>query len=187
LSLAANNIQNQCLSSSEGQSKCESELRCIMPRRIQMPQPKDPTRPQSSRGGYTSTGSPALEQFDPVAPQSWLLPPPSRAASGAPSTLSSGSLLSASNCLHYLPRGSPHSSVQTSVCALRNSCMGSTHGSIESLSAFTGNIAARMGTPPGAPNAFEAHMVLVRCPAPKRAPCRSLRPSLVRSPCEHGV
>ena len=178
---AAASPQRKCLSPSEGRSQCASELGDLIPKRRKLLLSKDPARPQSSRGGHTS--SPASERFASVGPHSGV----QRQGSVGPlSRTGSFDFLPAG---HALPPRLSASSLRLVAlgfeCAQGHSRMASAHGSIpESLSAFTGGEAVmRMGTPPGASNAFEAHGLLVRCPAPRRptAPAPRCPPSALAS------
>jgi len=163
-----------CLSSSEGRSQCASEIRGLAPKGLNLLLRKDPARPQSSRGGCTSSGSPASELFASVG-----LRMERQGSFGAASTTGSSGNLSG----NFLPPRLPGSrsrfvTLQGSECPQGFSRMGSAHGSMSSsLSAFASQAALRMGTPPGASNAFEAHGLLVKCPAPKRA--TELAPSML--------
>ena len=159
--------KSECLSSSEGQSLCASEIRGLVPKRIKLPLPKNPGRPQSSRGSDTSHRSPGASSECFSSVPSWprrpgSLGPPSTTGSSimwAPGSFPPPRLLSSRHVDHG------------SECGQGHSRMGSTHGSIsESLSSFMGQSRSGMGTPPCAPNAFEAHQVLVKCPAPRRGP-----------------
>ena len=163
-------------SSSEGRSQCASELRGLVPKRIKLLYRKDPARPQSSRGSDTSPG--ASECLASVP--SWPTPGAGSSSLGPRSTAGSANMWAPGS--FPPPRLlSSRSVAHGSECGQGHSRMGSTHGSIsESLSSFTGQAAMRCGTPPGAPDAFEAHGVLVKCPAPKRLPV--LAPSGLSAP-----
>jgi len=72
------------------------------------------------------------------------------------------------------PEGSAYGTHASSLGLGRHLHAGSRNPSQGSLSSFGGSIRAdsalghRLETPPGAPNAHEAHLLLVACPAPRR-------------------
>lgn len=169
------------------ESKCASSTGSLeeKKKRMKPPQPRNPFDGRESRSGrpyprWTRSGKRDLAQMGDEK----LLCDESSLSSGSftrprrPPSSTGGS----SSFVWPDRPGSALSLGHDSQRAEGLSRMGSSHNMLESPSSFADRAAALEGrsTPPGAPTAFEAHTLLVKCPAPK-----PLRQGAARTPFAH--
>ena len=165
-------------------SEEEDELGGLELRLIKLPKQRDPVRPQSSRGGDSPRGSDSPRGGDSLLDG----PSPRLPLAAAP-------LLRSLRSLHGQPGGPevrlrPPSCTPSSVfghhpasrpgSALKSAYSSGSRSSLSlsGMSTLSNNLASRPSrtsteTPPCSSNAFEAHAMLVRCPAPRRPAVQS--------------
>ena len=144
--------------SSEGPS---SELGDFDLRLMKLPKANDPVRPQSSRGGGSRAGDSLLGDTSP-RPRLGVVPPLLRS-------------LRLYDDVRFRPPSSLLGHCPASLAGASSS-LKSVRSSPHDLNLTSRPPRTSTETPPGVPNAFEAHAMLVRCPAPRR-PARFMRPS----------
>ena len=181
-------------------SEEEDELGGLELRLIKLPKQRDPVRPQSSRGGGSHRGSDSPRGGDsprgsdsPRGGDSLLDGDGSSPRPRLP--LAAPPLLRSLRSLHGQP-GGPEVRLRPPSCtpsSVFGHCPASRPGSalksvyssgsrsslsISGMSTLSSNLASRPSrtsteTPPCSSNAFEAHAMLVRCPAPRRPAVQS--------------
>ena len=188
-SLALEARRSPALSSEE-----EDELGGFELRLIKLPKQRDPVRPRSSRGGDSRCGDSPRGSDSPFRGGDSLLDCDS--SSPRPRLpLAAPPLLRSLRSLHGQP-GGPEVRVRPPSCtpsSVFGHCPASRPGSalrsvyssgsrsslsISGMSTLSYNLATRPSrtsteTPPCSSNAFEAHSMLVRCPAPRRPAVQS--------------
>jgi len=173
---------------SPGLSSEEDELGGLELSLIKLPKQRDPVRPQSSRGGDSPRDSDSPRGGDSLLDGNGSSPRPRLPLAAPP-------LLRSLRSLHGQP-GGPEVRLRPPSCtpsSVFGHCPASRPGSalksvyssgsrsslsISGMSTLSSNLASRPSrtsteTPPCSSNAFEAHAMLVRCPAPRRPAVQS--------------